>query len=573
VPTIEVNLGDLEALVGRALPRDLDELNGILSYVKGAATPAGPLATSVEDLRIELKDSNRPDLWNVEGIARSLRGFLGIGRRGGGGGGGGGYGIAGNSGIVIGVDRRLRPIRPFICCSVVKGVKLTDPTIRGLMQLQDKLDETYGRRRRRSSIGLYDFDLLKPPLRYGVSRPDGFSFVPLGFTERMTLREILERHPKGLEYGDILRGHPVWPILYDSRSNVLSLPPVINSNDLGRITEGTRNVLVEVTGTSYETVSNALNIMTLSLADRGGRIHSALVKYPYGDRRGVRTPSFKSGVIRASLGEINGILGLSLNARMATALLRRAGFRVIGGGRSSLTIEVPFYRIDIMHPVDVIEDIGIAYGVNSMAPRWPPIVTIGAISPQERFERSVRELMIGFGFQEILTFVLSNPEDLFSKMNLEAGSGEVVSIANPRITTYTCLRNWLLPSLMGFLSRNTHVGYPQRIFEVGLCPLPDQSRANRVRDSLKLAFAIIGPGAGFTEAKSISDSLLANLGRSYVPEEAVHPSFIEGRCSKIVVDGKELGIMGEVHPKVLESFGLGEPAVALELELWGKLIG
>jgi len=566
VPTIEVSLSDLETLVGRALPRDLDELNGILSYVKGAATPVEP--TSVENLRIELKDGNRPDLWNVEGIARGLRGFLGIGRQGQG---GGGYGIAGSSGITIGVDRRLRSIRPFICCSVVKGVKLTDPTIRGLMQLQEKLDETYGRKRRRTSIGLYDFDLVKPPLSYGVSRPDGFSFVPLGFTERMTLREILERHPKGLEYRDIIRNHAVWPLLYDSMSNVLSLPPVINSNDLGRITEETRNVLVEVTGTSYETVSNTLNIVTLSLADRGGRIYSALVKYPYGDRREVRTPSFRAGVVKTSLGEINGLLGLSLNVHKVTALLRRAGFRVMSTGHSSLTIEVPFYRIDIMHPVDVIEDIAIAFGVNSMEPRWPQLVTIGAISPQERFERSVKELMVGFGFQEILTYVLSNPEELFSKMNLEAG--EVVGIANPRIATYTCLRNWLLPSLMGFLSKNTHVSYPQRIFEVGYCTLPDRSRANRVRDSLKLAFVIIGPGAGFTEVKSILESLLVNLGRSQSPEEVRHPSFIEGRCSKIVVEGKELGVMGEIHPKVLESFGLGEPAVALELELWEKLIG
>jgi len=561
MPTIEVNLSDLEALVGRALPRDLDELNGVLSYVKGVATPVEP--TSVEDLMIELKDGNRPDLWNVEGIARGLRGFLGIGLS--------DYGIAGNSGIVIGVDRRLRSIRPFICCSVVKGARLTDTTIRGLMQLQEKLDETYGRRRRRTSIGLYDFDLVKPPLRYGVSRPDGFSFVPLGFTEEMTLHEILDRHPKGLEYGDIIRRHAVWPLLYDSRSNVLSLPPVINSNDLGRITEETGNVLVEVTGTSYETVSNTLNIVTLSLADRGGRIYSALVKYPYGDRREVRTPSFRSGAIRTSLGEINGLLGLSLDARRVTALLRRAGFRVMGANHSSLRIEVPFYRIDIMHPVDVIEDIAIAFGVNSIEPRWPPLVTIGTISSQERFERSVRELMIGFGFQEALTYVLTNPDDLFTKMNLEVG--EVVSIANPRIATYTCLRSWLLPSLMGFLSKNTHVSYPQRMFEVGYCVLPDGGQPNRARDSLKLALAIIGPGAGFTEAKSILDSLLLNLGHSNSPEEARHPSFIEGRCSKVVVEGVERGIIGEIHPRVLESFGLGEPAVALELELWGKLIG
>jgi len=562
MPTIEINLSDLESLVRGKLPRDIDKLNEILSFVKGMATPVVP--TDIENLRVELKDGNRPDLWNIEGIARSLRGFLGIER-------GGRYCIAGRSGITIEVDHRLRGIRPFICCSVVKGVRFTDSIIRGLMQLQDKLDETYGRKRRRTSIGLYDFDLVKPPLSYGVSRPDGFSFVPLGFSEKMTLREILERHPKGLEYGDIIRHHAVWPILYDSRSNVLSLPPIINSNDLGRITEDTRNILVEVTGTSYETVSSTLNIVTLSLADRGGRIYSALVRYPYGGQKQVCTPLFRASKVKVELSEINSLLGLSLDGHKVSGLLKRAGFRVLRADSSYLTIEVPFYRIDVMHPVDVIEDIAIAYGVNSMKPRWPPIVTIGAISPQERFERSVRELMIGFGFQEVLTYILTNPEDLFSKMNVDVG--EVVSIANPRIETYTCLRNWLLPSLMGFLSKNTHVSYPQRIFEVGYCVLPDRRRPNRVRDVLKLACAIIGPGAGFTEAKSILGSLLTNLGRSHDLEEARHVSFIEGRCGRIMVEGQELGILGEIHPKVLESFGLSEPVVAFELELWEKLIG
>jgi phenylalanyl-tRNA synthetase beta chain len=412
---------------------------------------------------------------------------------------------------------------------------------------------------------------LKPPLTYGVSKPDEFSFVPLGFNERLTLRQILERHPKGLEYGEIVRRHGVWPLLYDSSSNVLSLPPVINSNDLGRITEDTRDVLVEVTGTSHETVSNTLNIVTLSLADRGGVINSAVVRYPYGDRRRVTTPIMRAGRVDVAMRDINGTLGLSLSAPKVAGLLRRAGFGVLAMDGSSLTVEVPFYRIDIMHPVDVIEDIAIAYGVNAMRPRWPSLVTIGAISPREKFRDAVRELMVGFGFQETLTYILTNEEDQFSRMGLEPQ--DVVRLANPRIATHNCLRRWLLPSLMGVLSQNTHVTYPQRVFEVGYCVLPDRDELNRTRDVLKLACAMIGPDAGFTEAKSTLESLLLNMARPHGLEEAGHPSFIEGRCGKVVSEGKEMGIIGEVHPRVLEAFGLSEPAAAFELELWEKLIG
>ncbi|MBO3802444.1 MAG: phenylalanine--tRNA ligase subunit beta [Candidatus Brockarchaeota archaeon] len=564
MPTIDIRLSDLESLLGAELPKEVDKLNEVLSFIKAGATPAGTGAGSIEDLRIELRDGNRPDLWSVEGMAVSLRGFLGIRRA-------SRCRIAGSSGTTVSVDPRLKDIRPFICCSVVKGVKLTDNVIRGLMQLQEKLDETYGRRRRRTSIGLYDFDLVRPPLTYGVSRPDEFSFVPLGFSEKMTLGEILERHPKGVEYGHLIKHHPVWPILHDSRRNVLSLPPIINSNDLGRITEDTKNVLVEVTGTSGETVSNTLNIVTLSLAERRGSVYSVRVKYPYGGRRNVVTPILKPGRIKVSLSETSSLLGLPLSRRKVAELLERAGFRVLGAGRGSITVEVPFYRIDVMHPVDVMEDVAIAYGVNSMAPRWPSLVTIGALDPREKSKDLVRELMVGFGFQEVLTYVLTNKEDLFSKMNL--GAQDVVEIANPRIATYNCLRSWLLPSLMAFLGQNTHVSYPQKIFEVGYCVVPDGREENGSRDVLKLACASIGPNAGFTEMKSVLHSLLLNLSRPYGLEETGHPSFIDGRCGRVIVGGEDVGVLGEINPTVLEAFGLSEPAAAFELELCEKLIG
>ncbi|MEM2914602.1 MAG: phenylalanine--tRNA ligase beta subunit-related protein, partial [Candidatus Bathyarchaeia archaeon] len=266
MPTVEVNREDFEALLGFGLPKDPEELNDILAYVKGETK-----YFDEQEIHIEIKDSNRADLWSVEGLVRALKGFLNFEK------GLKNYDAAGSSGVEIWVDARLKDIRPFIACAIIKNVELNDIAIRQIMHLQDKMDQTYGRQRKRTSIGLYNFDLVNPPLRYGVAKPEEISFVPLEFEEKLTLREILQKHPKGVEYGHIVRSHPFWPIFMDSEDRVLSFPPIINSNDLGRVTEDTRNVLIEVTGTVYKTVLNTLTNVTLALADRGGKIHSVKV--------------------------------------------------------------------------------------------------------------------------------------------------------------------------------------------------------------------------------------------------------------------------------------------------------
>ena len=204
MPTVELNREDLESLLGMRLPEDVEKLNEILAYVKGEVK-----GLDYEEIRIELKDSNRADIWSVEGLARALRGFLGLEK------GLKEYKVTGSSGVEVYVNPKLKDIRPYIGCAVVKNVKLTDAAIRQIMRFQDKMDQTYGRNRRRTSIGLYEFDLVKPPLRFTVAKPREISFVPLEFDEELTLEEILERHPKGKEYGHIVRQFPVWPIFMD----------------------------------------------------------------------------------------------------------------------------------------------------------------------------------------------------------------------------------------------------------------------------------------------------------------------------------------------------------------------
>jgi len=451
--TVLTQLDDLEQLFGQKLPRNQSQLNELLYSVK--CELSGPSETGQisddSELQLENKDTNRPDTWSSEGIARALRGYQGleVGLR---------RYSARKVAVEISVDKDLAKIRPFICCAVARNIKINDAIIRGFVQLQEKLDKTYGRNRKRSSIGFYDFDLITPPLHYGAAGLDQVRFVPLEWDHPLSLREILEQHPKGIEYGGIVKQYPKMPIILDSKNKVLSFPPIINSNDLGRITPETKNILVEITGTSEQTVSNALTILATCLADRGAEINSSIIHYPYGKRHKVRTPDFNERLLKVPQEEVKTLTGLSLSRAEIVKLLRRARFDVRKEAGRYLNVRVPCYRLDILHPVDVIEDIAIAYGINRIEPRWPSDLTIGGLSPIEEFSDTIRELAVGLGFQEVLSFMMTSPEKLFEKMNRQLG--RAVEVANPKVSTLTCLRSWLLPSLMDFLSNNTHVEYP-----------------------------------------------------------------------------------------------------------------
>jgi phenylalanyl-tRNA synthetase beta chain len=558
MPTIDVDCGELERLLGWSWQGDLEKLDWLLAFVKSEVK----LFNEQEGVAsIEIKDTNRPDLWGVEGLARALRGFLNLEK-------GPRCYEADKPILDVNVDAQLSAIRPFICCSVVKDVKLTDTIIRGLMHLQDKLDQTYGRCRQKTSIGIYDYDLISPPLNYAVTEPSAINFVPLGFEEKMSLAEILERHPKGVEYGHIVKRHRFYPILLDSSRRVLSFPPVINSNDLGRVTEETRNLLVEVTGTMHQTVLNTLNLVTLALVDRGGMAYSATVRYPddaFYASRTVVTPDFNSKRVDLSVGYANRVLGLQLTAEQMADLLLTAGFGVEKVGETVLTVLVPCYRVDVMHQVDLVEDIAIAYGYNNIEPFWRELPTTGLMRPEQRLVDVAREFMVGLSFQEVLTYTLTSAESLFDKMNRV--KTRIVEVANPKLVTMSCLRNWLLPSLMEFLGSNQSVEFPQRIFELGKVTLLDETKETMTKDEEWLAAATTHPTASFSEIKSVLDAFFMNLGVDWQIKEAGHPSFIEGRAGTATVNGMDVGVLGEVHPKVLEAWKLENPVAAFEINM------
>ncbi len=558
MPTIDIEYAELERLLDLKLNGNTEKLDEILANIKGEVKLYNEKDGIVS---IEMKDTNRPDLWSVEGLSRALRGYLNIEK-------GLKQYTAGKSLIEVNVDSGLYNIRPFICCSVIKDIHLTDNTIKGIMHLQDKLDKTFGRNRQKTSIGIYNFDLIKPPIEYTAVKPKEVSFVPLGFTEKMGLDEILERHPKGIEYGQIVKKNPLYPMLYDSEGKVLSFPPIINSNDLGKITEDSRNLLVEVTGTLHKTVLNTLNLVSAALIDNGGKAFSATIHYPkdspYVEQK-VTTPDFSNKHMQLSVKDTNKLLDLKLSSEHIAELLLTAGLGIEKINSDIVDVLVPCYRIDVMHQVDIIEDAAIAFGYNNIEPLWRELATAGKTKPDQRLINIARHLIVGLGYQEILTYTLTNPESLFDKMNQP--KTPLIELANPKVVTMTCLRNWLLPSLMEFLSNNQSTEFPQKIYELGKITLPDQTKENKTRDEEWLCAATAHPNANFTEIKSALDAFFVNFGVEWQIKETAHPSFIEGRVGKVIIKNAEIGLVGEINPLVLEAWKLENPIAAFEINL------
>lgn len=549
MPSIEVSRSDLQNLIGKKLPNDLEELNDLMSYVKGEVE-----GLDGDVLKLNLEDSNRPDLWSVEGLARYFRTFLGVAQV--------PYKIE-SSDYKVFVTDNMKNVRPFIACAVVKGVKLNSNVIKQLMQQQEKIDATYGRNRSKTSIGLYKLDTLKWPLKYTLTKSDENAFIPLGGSERMTPQEILSEHPKGQTYGHILKGHDKYPIFIDAENKVLSMPPIINSNNLGQIDESTTNVLVEVTGTDHKTVNNVLKIFTLSLADRDGRIYGVAIDYTY--RTLERTPNFDATEIRIKITDANKLLGIKLSANEIANLLKKMGYEARASSETEVEIKIPSYRLDIMHSVDVIEDIAIAHGYNKFERQTLGLPVSGGLLDDEILIDKIRELCIGLGGQEVINFNLTDKESLFQKNNLP--EEDIIEIENPVVQTHSVLRNNLISSTLEFLSKNTMREFPQKVFEIGDVTHLSLGAETGAKTTKQICFAITHSNANYTEIKQHLENLFANLGWDLKVIEKEHSSFITGRCAAIKTPEGIIGLIGEVHPQVLNNWGIEQPVSLFEFKL------
>ena len=551
MPVIKFTYTDLEELLEMEI--DKDELIDLLPMIGSDIEDYDD-----EEVKVEFFP-NRPDYLSVEGVARALKGFLGVEK-----------GIPEYplepSGTSITIDPGLKGIRPYTACCLVLNVEFNDDKLPQIMDFQEDLHWVIGRDRKKVAIGIHNLDVLKGPFRYLAADPDEVSFVPLEMDEEMTLREILTQHKKGQAYAHLIDQYDKYPLIMDSEDNILSMPPIING-ELTKLTSETRNLFVDVTGTDQQAVERTLNIIATSFAESGATIQT--MENIYQDETLIRpdlTPKERTVSVKNAVK----LIGIPLTPEIVAESLRKVRFDAEIIDEDTVKVQIPPYRADILHEVDIIENVAIGYCFRKIEPELPQVATVAREDHYLEFDQNVREIMNGLSFTEVMSLMLTNEENHYQKMKLPENVR--VEVAQPISQDRTMIRQSLLNGLLEFLEDNKHEELPQRIFEVGETVFLDGEKETHTVGVKKMAAMITHSQANFTEIKSTSDAFISNLGLEMTIEDLDHPSFIPGRCAQLKGVKKETGdvcvegFFGEINPEVIRNFELEYPVIALEVE-------
>ncbi len=517
-------------------------------------------------IKIELNDTNRPDLWSSAGVARALKtyetgeipyyDFFSTKDE-----------EKDSEGREIIDDESAVGIRDFSIGFACRGVEVDNDLLVNLIQSQEKLCFNFGRKRKTIAMGIYRSELINYPVHYAAVDPDKTKFVPLGMDEELSLREICTKHPKGKEYGYIVSSFDKFPYLYDDKGETLSFPPVINSSRIGAIEIGDSEFFIELSGPILNDLLLAANILACDLSDMGFEILPIKVHLnqdtPYG--REITVPYYFQEPQRAEISAIDKKLGLPLTGEDCIKALKRMGVYAIADDKY-VYIECPEYRNDFLHEVDIAEDVMIGYGLEKFTPVMPSDFTVGRLSAVEEFSRKVKDIMVGLGFQEMMYNYLGSKKEYIDNMHIS--SDEAVFIANPMSENYEVIRPSILPCLLESESVSGHAVYPHLIFECGKITVKDDSDNSGTHTANSVGFFASNVQIGYNEASSYIQTLMYFLRKEYtlLPVEN-DPRFIPGRCAYVMYKGKKAGIFGETHPQVLESWNCALPSIMAELDL------
>lgn len=550
MPAFEYKIKQLETLVGEKI----ENITKFFPSLKLEGEIKG------DTILIEFKDVNRPELWTLEVLARELKAKLGkknwI------------YDVKRGK-WKINIDKSIKGIRPYIAAIVIKDVMIDDQFLKYLIQIQEALAENYGRRRKYVSIGIYDFDRIVWPVKYLAINPTEIKFVPLGMSKKMNLKEILKRHEKGIKYGYLLTGLDKYPILIDAENNVLSFPPIINSEYSGKVEVGKRNLVVEVTGLHEDFVHHTIDILSRIFLERGYGVYSVAI-----DSKGnvKYYPNFKEKLIKVDPESIDVAFGMHLRKKEILKISKKFLAKV--KFNKKYLFVYPSYRYDIKGKDDVIEDLLINYGYDKFTPSIQNLEesTKGSETWEYQKYRRISRIMSSIA-EEVLTGILVNPSTFKEKIRKKF---KLVTVSNPISQNYSALRNYIFPSHLNFLSFNKSVTLPLKIFEIGkVVRIIDrenndvnQGSNGEIKEEIHLSYALLGPNVTFTNAKQDLSFLFRSMGiKNWKIDNVEDSTFIVGRVGKILINEEPIGIIGEIHPAVLNSFGIYYPVVIFEIDV------
>ncbi len=527
-----------------------------------------------ETLDIEIFP-NRPDLLSAETLSLAMRGFL--------------HNQAtlteeslDESGIELTVEPELATIRPIILGAVVRGLEMKDDEamdafIKQLMDHQEKLHFALGRGRRRASIGVHDLATLHPPFTVkAVER--SHAFTPLAMDTSMTIEEILTTHPKGVDYAHLLEGMDRVPIIEDSEGAVLSFPPIINGAQT-TVQSSTRDLFIDVTGWDRRACESCLMLVALQAKERGGTIETVRITDCNGQEEIL--PNWNPVHHRVPARLVKTILGRELEDKELTnAMIRMGGkftgrspatqeeisddgtMQYAGEGEDMLGFDMPRWRFDLLHPVDIVEDLAIGHGYEDLGSDVPKAPMNAIPRADDHLRRRIRTSMQGMGFMQIQSLTLSNDEDQFDRMRWKPFNA-ITRITNPITLEHTMMRHFLLPGLLRLLATNRHHDLPQSVYELGTV-VRDHKNMDR------LAFLTAERSGGFAAIRGRIQAFLRDIGAENVVIEALPANegpWLAGRAARVLIDGEWVGCFGEIDPSISQTFELLVPLNGAEFDV------
>lgn len=526
----------------------VDELEDSLSQLGIEVEGIDDTATDIEVF------PNRPDFLSRTGVTRNLKGVLGETT------GLPAYDVKDSDYEVI-INESVTDIRPYTACAVVTGLNLDQDRLDELITLQEKLHVTYGRDRKKCAIGLYPASKISFPVTYTAKQPSKISFTPLGSDTALNAAQLLEDHEKGKEHGWILDGYEQYPVFEDAQGSILSMPPIINSEATGAVSTNDEKLFIECSGHDFDHVNTALSIIVADLLDNGGEAHRVTLSYPDTERY---TPDMtSSGSQDVSVSDVNDWLGTSFDAadvcEKVEAMRHRAS---ISENNDIINVSNPPYRSDIIGDSDIYEDIAIGHGYNNITPDDRRLHTNGGYTSLTVLERRIRDSMVGAGFQEVYTYSLCDA-DKENELSLE----QPVEVVNSASDRYTGLRSSVIPSHLGVLQDNTSTSYPQEIFEVGRVFTSSEAEETGVEESEVLTATVSGRNDSFSRLRNILERLKRLFDIDFIVEQTDHPVFIDGRGILISTNNDDIGVIGEVHPRVLDEYDIKQATSLMELSI------
>lgn len=520
-------------------------------------------------LKIELNDTNRPDLWTAAGLARQLKTYH--------------YGqglphytfadASASAEKTIRVEPSVKEVRPYVMGFLIHGKTIDSVILDELIQMQEKLCDNFGQRRKALAIGMYSEEKIHWPVTYRAEPPDSSRFIALGESEQKLLRDIVAQHPKGKEYGHLLKNAILYPMLRDARDEVLSMPPIINSAFLGSVQEGDDTLFVECTGDTMEMLLLSCAIFACDCSDMGFTVERVETHYPYNTPFGnvVIAPQYFQQSMPVSISNVSALLGSEMDFSQARKSLMKMGVPLIESNEKTCIVRPPMYRNDFLHEVDIAEDIMIGCGLNAFSPTMPTSFTVGTLHNIERTSRKIISSMVGLGFQEMLFPYLGSRrmfvDALYPVEQRDAIALSLVRVSNPISENYEFVRSSALAQLLESERVSAHSPYPHKMFEVGKVALRDEKDDYGIRTDTVLSFLLAHAETNFTEINSVIAAILYYENIRWHVQPRIDARFIKKRCACIIRsdDDVVLGIFGEIHPRVLEAFDITMPCAGGQL--------